>query len=78
MDDFKEIKRTKGSGYVGLDTADAPGWDGDECEECGLPGYVEKDLETCDEGHLICDDCIGRFDGCPSCDGPIAEDGGEA
>jgi hypothetical protein len=77
-DDLKEIRRTPGAGYVGLDTTDAPGWDAGECGECRVGGYIGKDLEECDGGHLTCDDCVGRFDGCPSCDEPTDEDGGEA
>lgn len=66
MDDFdrrigvREVLR--GDGYSpafdGL-----PGWDADICASCGAAVFVGKDLEECDEGHLICDTCLG--DECP-------------
>lgn len=60
--------REPGVGYAALNTTDAPGWDPRECDFCGLLGFAGKDVEQCDGGHLICDDC-GATGDCPLCDG---------
>lgn len=61
--ELRQVKRGVGypESWNGL-----PGWDADECAKCHASGFVGKDLEQCDDGHLICDDCVG--DDCPLCE----------
>jgi hypothetical protein len=68
-DDNREHRRTPGAGYVGVDADGAPGWERGVCTVCAVRGYVEKDLEPCGAGHLVCDDCLHAHDGCRACDG---------